>query len=87
MAFSQLYCSSFNGSTEGSCSFIFSTGGVDFAVIINILQNCSGWWLGSAQGTCPSNECASSLQTAVDKVQCCYNNVFGIKQLKYITTR
>ena len=79
MDFSRTVCASFNGSVEGNCLFSESTDRVDEVTTDAILQNCSRWWLGTAQGACPSDECASALQTAVNRVQCCYNNYFGTK--------
>ena len=84
---SRTLCASFNGSVDGTCVFSEAMGRVDQTAIAAILQNCLTWWTGTAQGMCPSGTCSSAIQTAVDRIKCCYNNFFSTETAVDITTK
>ena len=79
--FSRTLCASFNGSVDGTCVFSEATGRVDQTATAAILRNCAAWWLGTTQGACPPGTCASAIQTAVNRVRCCYNNFFSTNKI------
>ena len=87
LEFSRTVCASFNGLLDGNCLFSNATGRVDQNATTAILKNCAAWWLGTAQGVCPSGMCASAIQTAVDRIKCCYNNFFSTNTAVDMITR